>query len=238
MSAGSEGTIIVTGASRGIGRATVRALVLDHGRSVLAVSRDRIALESLEVECSIGPGMLRTLSSDLTRDGAISEVLGTIRDHRVMGLVNNAGLLIKRPIGEWKIEDLGHLFRANLFVPLLLSQALASQLDGDPPGHVVNLGSMGGFQGSVKFPGLAGYSSSKAALANLTECLAEEWKGRGIRCNCLAIGAVDTAMMREAFPGYRAPVTADEAGAFVARFALEGHRMFNGKILPMALSTP
>ena len=97
---------------------------------------------------------------------------------------------------------------------------------------------MGGFQGSVKFPGMAAYSASKAALANLTECLAEELKDRQVRCNCLCLGAVDTDMLREAFPGYTAPVGPDEVGNYLARFVVEGHNFYNGKVLPFAVSTP
>src|SRR5690606_37581299 len=112
-------------------------------------------------------------------------------------------------------------------------QALAPQLKGDPPGHVVHIGSMGGFQDSVKFPSLAAYSASKAALACLAQCLAEEFKDQGVRSNCLAIGAAGTEMLRTAFPDYDAPVSAAAMGAYVARFAVEGHHWFNGKVLPV-----
>ena len=74
--------------------------------------------------------------------------------------------------------------------------------------HIVNISSMGGFQGSAKFNGLSYYSASKAAIACLSECLAEEFKDSGVSVNCLALGAVQTEMLREAFPGYKAPVEA------------------------------
>ncbi|KXK40017.1 MAG: dehydrogenase, partial [Bacteroidetes bacterium OLB9] len=141
--------------------------------------------------------------------------------------------------GEWTLQDLHDLFLVNAHQPFLLAAGSGGPAErAMPPGHVVNIGSMGGVQGSAKFPGLAGYSASKMALAGLTECMAEELRERGVRCNCLALGAVDTAMLREAFPGYQAPVTAEAMGAEVARFLLEGHKYFNGKVLPMALSTP
>jgi short-subunit dehydrogenase len=147
-------------------------------------------------------------------------------------------MLITRNWGHWTADDAQRMFHLNAVVPLMLTQALAGQMAGKLPGHVVNMGSMGGFQGSVKFPGLAAYSASKAALANLTECMAEELKGRGVYCNCICLGAVDTAMLRAAFPGYTAPVGPEEVGAFVARFVLEGQKFFNGKVLPFASSTP
>ena len=238
MSTGkTDGLFIVTGASRGVGRATALSLCRDHGRSVLAIARDGAAMEALIKEPP-GTGTIEMLCGDLTDPVFIKKVNSHVGDRRVMGLVNNAGLLVKRSMGEWMADDLTRLFTTNVFAPLMLIQSLAGRLGGSPPGHVVNIGSMGGFHGSVKFPGLAAYSASKAALANLSECLAEEYKVAGIRVNCLALGSVDTDMLREAFPGYRAPTSEAEMGAFVARFAIEGHGQFNGKVLPVAVSTP
>jgi len=97
---------------------------------------------------------------------------------------------------------------------------------------------MGGVQGSAKFAGLSAYSSSKAAVIGLMELLAEEWRDMGISCNSLALGAVQTEMLAEAFPGYEAPTTAEEMAAYILQFGLEGHRYFNGKVLPVSKSTP
>jgi NAD(P)-dependent dehydrogenase (short-subunit alcohol dehydrogenase family) len=104
--------------------------------------------------------------------------------------------------------------------------------------HIVNISSMGGFQGSAKYKGLSYYSASKAALACLTECLATEFTEFGISVNCLALGAVQTEMLDEAFPGYKAPVDAKQMAEFISGFALTGHKFFNGKILPVALGNP
>lgn len=230
--------IVVTGASTGVGRATAKALVRQHGCTVIAIARNGDRLKELEQACAGGPGVLRPLPLDLTAADALARVRQAVGDRRVHGLLNNAGLLIKRPLGEWTAADAARLFALNTTVPLLLVQALLPALQGTPLGHVVNIGSMGGFQGSVKFPGLAMYSASKAALANLTECLAEEMKDLAVRCNCICLGAVDTAMLRTAFPGYAAPVGAEEVGAWLAGFLLQGHRFFHGKVLPFATSTP
>lgn len=230
--------IVVTGASRGIGRSVVRSLVLEHGRHVLAVARDTDALDRLARELASGRGALETVALDLAAADAVPRLVQQVGGRRVEGLVNNAGVLVKRGMGEWTPDDTARLFHMNAAVPLLLVQALAPLLEGDPPGHVVNIGSMGGFQDSAKFPTLAAYSASKAALACISQCLAEEFKDRGVRSNCLAIGAVDTVMLQEAFPGYRAPVAPATAGAYVAHFVLHGHNLFNGKVLPVALGTP
>lgn len=228
----------MTGASAGVGRATAKALVEEHGCTVIAISRNPTLLDELASECNGFPGELRPLALDLVQDGAVSAVKQAVAGQRVHALMNNAGLLITRDLGDWTADDTRRLFQLNASVPLLLTQALSAELQGDPPGHVLNMGSMGGFQGSVKFPGLAAYSASKAALANLTECLAEELKDREVRCNCICLGAVDTAMLRAAFPGYTAPVGPMEVGSYLARFLLEGHKFFNGKVLPFATSTP
>jgi short-subunit dehydrogenase len=231
-----DGMIVVTGASRGIGRETVRALVAEHRRRVLAVARDAEALGTLRHE--LGTDRLETLAQDLAAPDAADRLVAHVAGRRLAGLVHNAGLLVRRPLGEWTAQDTAALFHLNAAVPLLLTQALAPLLSGDPPGHVVHIGSMGGFQDSVKFPSLAAYSASKAALACVAQCLAEELKDRGVRSNCLAIGAAGTEMLRAAFPGYDAPVTASAMGAYVARFTVEGHHWYNGKVLPVAVGTP
>lgn len=234
---GNGQLMMVTGASKGIGRATAIALITEHGCRVVAVSRNGDALNELSGRTEL-QGRLEPLVCDITESAGIARVKDHVSGRRLHGLVNNAGLLIKKNFGEWTNEDLASLFLANVSAPMSLVQALVGNLEGNPSGHVVNIGSMGGFQGSQKFPGLLGYSASKAALANATECMAEEIKERSIRANCLCLGAVDTAMLRAAFPGYTAPTTEVEMGRYVARFVLEGHKFFNGKVLPVASSTP
>jgi 3-oxoacyl-[acyl-carrier protein] reductase len=230
-----EAITVVTGASRGIGQETVRALVREHGRHVLAVARNGEALRGLQQE--LGP-QVELLPLDLGTPDAVHRVQDIVGGRRLSALVHNAGVLVRRNLGEWTAQDVAQMFHINVTAPLLLTQALAPQLKGDPPGHVVHIGSMGGFQDSVKFPSLAAYSASKAALACLSQCLAEEFKDQGVRSNCLAIGAAGTEMLRAAFPGYDAPVSAAAMGAYVARFAVEGHHWFNGKVLPVAVGTP
>ncbi|HEY0975882.1 MAG TPA: SDR family oxidoreductase [Flavobacteriales bacterium] len=231
-------TVVVTGASRGIGRATALELAVVHGCRVFAVARDAEALAALVREAADRDAHIVAVGLDLALPDAPVRLAEVVGPERVTALINDAGLLIKRPFGEWTIEDGQRLFHLNAVVPLLLAQALAPAMAGTPGAHIVNIGSMGGFQGSSKFPGLALYSASKGALATVTECLAEEFRTSGVRCNCLCIGAVDTVMLREAFPGYEAPVSAATMGAYVAGFALEGHKLFNGKVLPVSVSTP
>ena len=104
--------------------------------------------------------------------------------------------------------------------------------------HIVNISSMGGFQGSVKFPGLSLYSASKGAVSILTESLAAELTEQRISVNALTFGAVDIDMLRSAFPDYQASFSAQEMGEYLADFALNKAKYYNGKVLPVSSSTP
>ena len=90
----------------------------------------------------------------------------------------------------------------------------------------------------MEFAGLSVYSSSKAALANLTEVLAEEYKDTNTKINCLALGSAQTEMLQEAFPDYQAKVSAKQMATYIKEFSLSGDKLFNGKILPVSVSTP
>ncbi|MFO7922251.1 MAG: SDR family oxidoreductase [Bacteroidales bacterium] len=234
--------IIIIGASRGIGFEVARQLI-QQGHNLFCVSRNKIALENLEKECkSINrKAHISTLSFDISRltDGH-SEFTGIVQKEfpRVDILLNNAGLLINKNFPEFSYEEAVQVFNVNFFSAALVVKSLIPLMGGKAVSHIVNTGSMGGFQGSSKFPGLSYYSASKAALASLSECLAEELKDRNIRVNCLALGAVRTEMLEEAFPGIKAPLSAYEMAEFISNFMISGHRFFNGKVLPVSVSTP
>lgn len=231
--------IIVTGASRGIGWSTVRALASRGGHRMVALSRNEAKL--LELQQSVQKDFGQPIDivvldlvevQNASLPAAIQE-LGPIDL-----LINNAGVLINRPFLSLSREDWQRTFEVNLFGAVELIKALHPQLKAAVGAHIINIGSMGGFQGSSKFPGLSAYSAAKAGLANLTECIAAEFSEDQIRCNCLCLGAVQTEMLAAAFPGFKAPVTADEMGEFVAHFALEGSTFFNGQVLPVTLGNP
>jgi len=153
-------------------------------------------------------------------------------------LINNAGKLINKKFMEMSREEWASVFDLNFFGIVQLIKTLQPFLAKSTLAHVVNIGSMGGVQGSSKFNGLSAYSASKAALANLTECLAEEFKELNIRMNCLALGAVNTEMLKDAFPGYVAPVNSAEMAEFIAHFSVTAHRFMNGKVIPVSINTP
>lgn len=228
---------LVTGASRGIGFSTVMALAAQPEHRVFALSRNQEGLTRLQekARASYSTNNVEILAADLA-SVPVDEIKDWISPYGTLdGLVNNAGLLIKAPFLELTAEEWQQTFSINFFAVVRLLKGLYPIMKNT---HILNVGSMGGFQGSSKFPGLAAYSASKAALANLTECLAEEWKAENIRCNCLAPGAVQTEMLAAAFPGFAAPVSSKEMGKMVAWFLLNGHQFFNGKVLPVSVSTP
>jgi NAD(P)-dependent dehydrogenase (short-subunit alcohol dehydrogenase family) len=231
---GIERMVLVTGAGRGVGAATVKALLATEGVRVIAVSR---ALEALEALAGSN-ARLELCPVDLIAPDSVERIAAFVGQRRLHALVHNAGLLHKAEMGQHRRADIERLFLTNAIAPLELSQALAPRLKGEPPGHIVHIGSMGGFQDAAKFPGLVAYSASKAALACMAQCMAEEFKEGGIRSNCLALGSVDTEMLRAAFPGYSAATTPEAIGSFIAEFSLNGHKLFNGKVLPVATTIP
>ncbi len=232
--------ILITGASRGIGYDTALRLAANPDHQVYVLSRNVERLEELSntAESRYGHANLHVIPFDITS----LEVAEFTRQIEPIGqvdiLINNAGQLIAKPFAAMPMQAWQQLFMVNVFGVVRLIRTLLPYLEKSEQAHIVNIGSMGGFQGSSKFPGLAAYSASKAALANMTECLAEEFKDKKIACNCLALGAVQTDMLAEAFPGVQAPLTSTEMAEYLAHFAVEGHRFMNGKIIPVSISTP
>ncbi len=232
--------VIIAGASRGIGFEVVKSLNRSGTHRIMAISRNAEKLEELRVICSReGNGStVIPVALDMEDPGFSRGLIPAVKEHldHVDLLVFNAGYLVNKPFTDLDGGDFDRSFRVNVRAPFLMIQALLPRFSENA--HVLTISSMGGYQGSAKFPGLSLYSASKGALAVLTECLAEELRDRAVKCNCLALGAVQTEMLAEAFPGYTAPLSPEEMGSFIADFGMNGHRFFNGKILPVSLSTP
>lgn len=232
--------IVITGAGNGLGFETVLELLKDPQNKIIALSRstgklkthlhglgndifNRILLLDFNI-CSGNP--------ELELAGACTSFLPVVDV-----LINNAGALINKPFTEVSTDDFRQMMEVNFYGHIHMIRFLLPRFN--PGGaHIVNIGSMGAFQGSEKFPGLTAYSASKAALMNLSESLATELAPQKIRVNGLALGSANTDMLRKAFPGYESPLSAAEMARFIAGFALTGHQFFNGKIIPVALMNP
>jgi len=231
--------IVLTGASSGIGFEAALEFTLHKENTVVCIARSADKLRKLlEIAKGINPDCtLLPVEFDIVSDDYkalvpfLQQRLGTVDI-----LINNAGALINKPFMETSPDELLDMFQSNVSGHFNMIQNLLPLMKAGS--HIVNIGSMGGFQGSVKFPGLAAYSASKSALHTLTECLAFELAESGIKINCLALGSAQTEMLEQAFPGYQSPVMAFEMGKYVADFAKTGHKFFNGKIIPVAVTTP
>jgi 3-oxoacyl-[acyl-carrier protein] reductase len=218
--------IIVLGASQGIGDALVQHFAALPHTEVIALSRNLPKMQAQFQQTNV-----RCYALDISQN-----VVHQINELRLQGpfdiLINNAGLLINKPFETLTHQDFSESYQVNVEATQALLPSLA------PNAHIVNISSMGGFQGSLKFAGLAAYSTSKAALCAFTELFAEEYKHTNIHMNCLCLGAVQTEMLAAAFPGYSAPTTPTEMADFIADFALHSGAFFNGKILPVSSTNP
>ena len=221
--------ILITGASKGIGFESAK-LFASLGNQVLAVSRNSDKLFELT------KFDVTTFSFDLSNDDYTNLIKKVKSFGKIDVLINNAGVLVNKTFTETSNADLLQMYKVNVFAPFRLVRDLLPYFSNQS--HTVNISSVGGVQGSVKFSGLSAYSSSKGALTILTECLAEEFKETKHRFNALAIGAVQTEMLEKAFPGYKAPLSSKEMAKYLVRFALEDGLYYNGKVLNVSSSTP
>lgn len=223
--------ILITGTSRGIGFEMVK-LFAKEGHTVLALSRNSKPVNNLALKNVTAIDFDITIKEDIK---TVEDFLG-INMTTVDVLINNSGHLINKPFSETSSKEFTRCYEVNVFGVVALIKAVIPLMKRN--GHVVNISSMGGVQGSVKFPGLSAYSSSKAAVIALTELLAEEYKETGPSFNVLALGAVQTEMLENAFPGYKAPLTALEMAKYIMEFSLNGNKFYNGKVLQVSSSTP
>lgn len=223
--------VVITGTSRGIGFELAK-MFADNGHNVLAISRNKKPLESLNYP------NIKLISVDISKNSDLESVSEFIKTSwkKVDILINNAGKLINKPFTELTSEDFLEVYKVNVFGVAELIKKLIPYLQ--KRSHVVTISSMGGIQGSMKFPGLAAYSSAKGAVITLSELLAEEYKEEQIAFNVLALGAVQTEMLEEAFPGFKAPVSPIEMASYIFDFALTGNSFYNGKVLEVSSTTP
>jgi len=224
--------IVVTGTSRGLGFALTKELLGREGHVILGISRH--GMPEIHETTSRFIHIRADLTQDEEIDMAVSQIKRLVQTIDV--IINNAGLLINKPFRDTTPAEIDRVMAVNFRSPTLLIQKLLPLLK--PGSHIMNIGSMGGVQGTMKFPGLSVYSASKGALTILTEALAEELKPLGIHVNCLAPGSVQTEMLSEAFPGYQASFSPEEMAIFLADFAERNYRFFNGKTLQLAITTP
>jgi 3-oxoacyl-[acyl-carrier protein] reductase len=223
--------IVITGTSRGIGFELAKQFA-ENGHQVLALSRSTGPL------LAVNHKNITVLSVDISDGKDLNKVTDFIKNtwKKVDVLINNAGKLINKPFTELSSEDFLEVYKVNVFGVAEITKLMIPFLQKGS--HVVTISSIGGIQGSIKFPGLAAYSSAKGAVITLSELLAEEYKEQQIAFNVLALGAVQTEMLEEAFPGYQAPLSAVEMADYIYNFSLTGNKFYNGKVLQVSSSNP
>jgi len=233
--------IVITGASAGIGYQCALYLA-SLGHHVFAVARRKENLVKLEQEArgKNSKGAIHILAGDISDENFLEKLSKEIKSKcgSVHILINNAGSLVNKPFEELSNEDWKEVYNTNVFAVASTIRKLLPLFETGTLNHILNISSMGGFQGSIKFKGLSAYSSSKAALVGITECLAEEFKDRKIAVNCMCLGSVQTEMFVAAFPGYTASSSPEKTAKLIGDFAIEGAAFFNGKIIPVSNTTP
>jgi len=225
--------ILIVGASTGIGKELTKLFAVNKANTIYAVSRNAESVSDFEM-------LENVICKNIDLESMLlkSELVHILKEvDEIDYLVFNAGKLVNKSFLDLTESDVLESYKVNVLSAFSVFQAVIPKMKSDKA-HVVSISSMGAFQGSVKFAGLSSYSSSKAALTNLTEMLAEEFKDSNISFNCLCLGAAQTDMLAKAFPGYEAPVSAAKMAEFIADFTLKANQWLNGKIIPVSLSTP
>ena len=226
-------TVVIVGASRGIGKALVENFAKRGDFKIIALSRN---LEKMQAEFTLYSNV-NCFEFDLEKDVKNqAEKIFTLIG-KVDYLINNAGFLVNKPFEEITSGELQKSYQINLFGVFETVQAIIPHLNPSSS-HIVNISSMGGFQGSMKFAGLSAYSTSKAALCSFTELFSEEYKNSTIAMNCICLGSVQTEMLEEAFPGYQAPLNPAQVSEYISDFAMNAHKYMKGKIIPLSLTNP
>ena len=231
----NKSTIVITGASSGIGYATALEFA-KQGHKVYAIARNTESLEKLK--CEAPNKNIVPISFDLSvfNKEVLDEVFSEIG--KIDILVNNAGVLLNKGFLEITEDEISKVYNVNFVSVVKMIQYFHSRLKKSKQGHIVNIGSVGGVTGSVKFPGLSIYSSSKGALSILSECLAKDFKEDGISVNCLALGSVNTEMLNQAFPEFNSPTSAKQIANYIYGFALQASEVVNGTTQTISISNP
>lgn len=223
--------VLITGVSKGIGNAILKEVLKNPKLNKV------YACSSSLNQKAVNSDKLKMIHLDFLNQSTWNNLNVVLKNEPIHILINNAGYLSYSSFENTSFEEVKQIFDVNFFGPYTLIQQLMPNLKAGKA-HVVNIGSMGGFQGSAKFSGLSAYSASKAALANLSECLANEFSNDGVKFNCLALGAVNTEMLKKAFPSYHANISPEKIAERIADFAFNWSDTINGKVIPLSFSTP
>jgi len=220
---------VVTGASSGIGAACAAKLA-ERGARVAVFARSAEALRALVARHE---DRMLAVAGDVADEAAVARLFDETeaRFGACDLLVNNAGMIDPKPLTETSADDWDRMFAVNVRGAFLCARRALPAMLAEGSGAIVNVASISGVVGPEKFPGYVSYCASKAAVISMTEALAVEVKGRGVRVNCVSPGSVDTKMWAEASGGAPADMTPDEVAETILFRASERSRPMNGQNL-------
>ena len=207
MAALNGKTALVTGASRGIGAATARALAAAGAAVYLAADSTSDELAAVAADCRSRSAGARAQFGlfDLAEAADVQRMVeaALAAFGRIDVLVNNAGMRIRKPFGEFEVADFDRLIAVNLRAPFLASQAVLPAMRANRGGRIITVASQ---LGIVASPNSALYGLAKAALIHMTKSMALELARDGIMVNAVSPGPIETEFTREQMalkPGYR-----------------------------------
>ena len=220
---------IITGAGRGVGRATALRFARKGARVVL-FSRTPAPLDEVAAEIAREGYPVLSLVGDVSHEEDVQALFQQAMHtyERVDILINCAGIVSVRPFVDMDISTWDSVLSVNLRGTVLCCLEAFRIMAAQQSGVIVNLSSLSGVKGVEKFPGLSAYNVSKAGVASLTEILAVEGKPYNIRVCAVSPGAVDTEMLRQAAPHLQAGMTPDDLAEILLFLADDSGRMLNG----------
>jgi NAD(P)-dependent dehydrogenase (short-subunit alcohol dehydrogenase family) len=206
---------VITGASRGIGAATARA-VAAAGAHVVLAARDGQALDSVTARIKDAGGQATPVPTDVSSEAAVERLFAEVTRMGQLGvLVCAAGVLTPAPFAETTSAAWDETLKVNLTGTFLCCRAAFTAMAPAGEGRIITIGSLSGVYATEKFPGLAAYNVSKYGVIGLTEAIAVEGKQHGVSAICLSPGAVDTEMLRRANPALRPGLTPDDVAELI-----------------------
>jgi NAD(P)-dependent dehydrogenase (short-subunit alcohol dehydrogenase family) len=224
-----ERVAIVTGAGRGVGRATAR-LFASKGARVVLFSRTMAHIEEARQEIESLGGQALAIAGDVAREEDVRSLFQKAKSAygRIDILVNSAGIVALRPFVDMDTETWDQVIAVNLRGTFLCCREAFRIMSEQKGGVIVNISSLSGVKGVEKFPGLSAYNVSKSGVAGLTEILAVEGKPYNIRVCAVSPGAVDTEMLHQAAPQLKAGMTPDDLADILLFMVDDTGRMLNG----------
>ena len=231
---GLEGRVaVVTGASRGIGRATAEALAR-AGVHVVLAARSQELLEQIAETLQREGCSARAVPCDVAEPDAVERLFTEAESiGPVSILVCSAGTIERAPIAEMTDELWERTLAVNLTGTFLCARRAFAAMKGTGGGRIVTIASLSGVYATEKFPGLAAYNVSKYGVVGLTETLAVEGRDHDITAVCISPGAVDTEMLREAAPHLKPGLTPEDVGALVAALLGRDLAPISGANIPL-----